>query len=70
MQQAIRGTFGEPVVEKPRFLRALARPVLKLYKRARDLLPAGPYKIFYTGSVAPPSAASTSPGDDTKRRIQ
>jgi hypothetical protein len=42
------------VVEKPRVLPSLAGPVLKLYKQARGLFPAGPCEVFYSGSVAPP----------------
>jgi hypothetical protein len=52
--QVIRGSFGKPVVEKPRVLASLAGPVLKLYKRTRGLFPAGPCEVFYSGSVAPP----------------
>lgn len=53
-QQAIHGSFGNPTVEKPRFLTSLAGPVLKLYKQARGLLPAEPCEVFYSGSVTPP----------------
>ena len=54
VRQVIRGSFGKPVVEKPSVLTSLARPVLKLYRRARRLFPEGPCEVFYSGSVAPP----------------
>ena len=54
VRQAIRGSFGKPVVEKPRVLTSLAGPVLKLYRQARGLFPAGPCEVFYSGSVAAP----------------
>lgn len=54
-QQVIRGSFANPVVEKPRILMSLAGPVLKVYRQARGLFPAGPCDAFYSGSVAPPS---------------
>lgn len=55
MRQVIHGSFDQPMVEKPRVLTSLAGPVLKLYKGARGLFPAGPCEVFYSGSVAPPS---------------
>jgi len=54
VRQAIRGSFGEPVVEKPRVLKSLAGPVFKLYKQTRGLFPAEPCEAFYSGSVAAP----------------
>jgi AsmA protein len=54
VRQAIRGSFGEPVVEKPRVFTSLAGPVFKLVKQTRGLLPGGPCEVFYSGSVAPP----------------
>ena len=54
VRQAIRGSFGKPVVEKPRVLTSLAGPVLKLYRRTRDLFPAEPCEVFYSGSVTAP----------------
>ena len=54
VRQAIRGSFGKPVVEKPRVLTSLAGPALKLYRQTRGLFPAGPCEVFYSGSVAAP----------------
>lgn len=54
VRQAIRGPFGKPEVEKPRVLKSLSGPMRKLYKQARNLLPAGPCEAFYSGSVSPP----------------
>lgn len=54
VRQAIRGSFGKPVVEKPRVLTSLAGPVLKLYRQTRGIFPAKPCEVFYSGSVPPP----------------
>ena len=54
VRQVIRGSFGKPVVEKPRVLTSLAGPVLRVYRQTRGLFPAGPCEVFYAGSVAPP----------------
>ncbi|TFG89521.1 MAG: AsmA family protein [Gemmatimonadales bacterium] len=55
VQQAIRGSFAKPTVEKPRVLTSITGSVVKLYKQTRGLFPAGPCEAFYSGSVAPPS---------------
>jgi AsmA protein len=54
VRQALRGSFGDPVVEKPRVLTSLTGPVVQLYRQTRGLFPAGPCEAFYSGSVAPP----------------
>jgi uncharacterized protein involved in outer membrane biogenesis len=54
VRQEIHGSFGKPVVEKPRVLTSLAGPVVHLYTRTRGLFPAGPCEPFYSGSVAAP----------------
>jgi AsmA protein len=54
VQQAIRGPFAKPTVEKPRVLTSLAGPVLKLYRQTRGLFPSRPCEVFYSGSVAAP----------------
>jgi uncharacterized protein involved in outer membrane biogenesis len=54
VRQAIRGSFGKPVVEKPRVLTSLAGPVVKLYRQTRGLFPTGPCEAFYSGRVAAP----------------
>ncbi len=54
VRQVISGSFAAPLVEKPRILRSLAGPVLKLYRQTRALFPSGPCDPFYSGSVAPP----------------
>ena len=53
-RQVIRGSFARPVVEKPRVLRSLAGPALRLYRQTRRLFPTGPCEAFYSGSVAAP----------------
>lgn len=54
VRQAIRGSFAEPEIGKPRILMSLAGPVLGLVRRARRVLPAEPCEPFYRGSVAAP----------------
>jgi hypothetical protein len=53
VRQKIRGPFRKPEVEKVRFLRTVAGPVLKLFKQGKKLF-GGRCELFYTGSVAPP----------------
>jgi len=54
VSQEIRGTFQNPVVEKPNVLESLAGPVLRLLKKGSELLGGGHCKVFYAGSVAAP----------------
>ena len=53
VQQTIRGSFQNPVVEKPSVLTFLAGPALKLFNQAKDLF-RGRCVVFYAGAVAPP----------------
>jgi uncharacterized protein involved in outer membrane biogenesis len=53
VRQKIRGPFREPEVEKVRFLKTVAGPVLKLFKQAEKLF-GGRCEVFYAGSLAPP----------------
>jgi len=54
VRQAIHGSFAKPTVEKPQIFTSLAGPVLKLYRRARRLLPERPCEVFYSGAVVAP----------------
>lgn len=54
VQQKIRGTFQDPVVEKPALVAALAGPALRLLRKGTDLLTGGSCDVFYAGSVAAP----------------
>jgi len=54
VRQAIRGSFENPTVEKPRVLKSLAGPALKLYRQTRSIFPSAPCEVFYSGSVPPP----------------
>jgi AsmA protein len=54
VKQKIRGTFQQPLVEKPNVLRSLTGPVLKLLKQVESLFSDGACEVFYAGSVAPP----------------
>jgi uncharacterized protein involved in outer membrane biogenesis len=54
VQQKIIGPFRKPVVEQPNVFKSLAGPVLRLFKRGRDLFPGGQCEVFYAGSVAAP----------------
>jgi len=51
--QKIRGTFQNPVVEKPSLLQSLTGPALRLLKKGSELL-GGQCEVFYAGSVAAP----------------
>lgn len=53
VRQRIRGTFAEPVVEKPNLLESLAGPAIRLFKKGGELLGAD-CEVFYAGSVAAP----------------
>ncbi len=55
VQQRIRGSFQEPVVEQPHFLKTLAGPAIELFETARSLFPGGECEAFYSGSVAAPN---------------
>ena len=61
VRQKIRGTFRNPLVERPSTLQSLAGPVLKLLKQARGLIPGGACEMFYAGSVAPPKGLQRKP---------
>jgi uncharacterized protein involved in outer membrane biogenesis len=54
VQQTIRGSFQNPVVERPSVLTSLAGPALHLFKQATDLF-RGRCAVFYAGAVAPPT---------------
>ena len=54
VEQKIRGSFGNPVVEQPGLLSSLAGPALNLLKQGRALLQSEHCDVFYAGSVAAP----------------
>jgi len=54
VRQKIRGTFQNPVVEKPGLLKSLTGPALRLLKKGSDLFLGGQCEVFYAGSVAAP----------------
>lgn len=54
VKQAIRGSFREPVVEKPNAIEALAGPALRLLKKGSDAVLGRQCEPFYTGAVAAP----------------
>ena len=51
VQQKIRGSFAQPVIDKPSTLAALTGPVVRLF---RQVVPGGKCETFYAGSVAAP----------------
>ena len=53
VRQSIRGTFQNPVVEKPSLFKSLTGPAFRLLKKGRDLF-RGQCEVFYAGSVAAP----------------
>lgn len=54
VHQDVRGTFENPVVEKPGIIESLAGPALRLLKKGSEVLGGGQCVAFYTGSVAAP----------------
>ncbi len=54
VRQRIRGSFQNPVIEKPSTLKSIAGPVRRLVKQVRNLFPGGECEVFYAGSVAAP----------------
>ena len=52
VQQKLRGTFQDPVVEKPALVTALAGPALRLLRKGSDLLTGAGCDVFYAGAVA------------------
>jgi uncharacterized protein involved in outer membrane biogenesis len=54
VRQKIRGTFQNPVVEKPSRLKSLTGSALRLLKKGSDLFGGGQCEVFYAGSVAAP----------------
>jgi uncharacterized protein involved in outer membrane biogenesis len=53
VRQEIRGTFSEPVIDKPSLLTTLTGPAARLLQKGRQLL-GGECNVFYAGSVAAP----------------
>jgi uncharacterized protein involved in outer membrane biogenesis len=53
VRQKIRGTFQNPVVEKPGVLQSLSGPATRLLAKGRELF-GGRCDVFYAGSVAAP----------------
>jgi AsmA protein len=54
VHQDVRGTFEDPVVEKPGLIESLAGPALRLLKKGSEVLGGGQCVVFYAGSVAAP----------------
>ena len=54
VQQSIRGSFQQPVIEKPNPIEALAGPAVRLLKKGGNLILGKPCDVFYAGTVAPP----------------
>jgi uncharacterized protein involved in outer membrane biogenesis len=54
VRQEIRGTFQNPMVEKPSLLESLAGPALRMLKKGSELFGRGQCEVFYAGSVAAP----------------
>lgn len=54
VRQDIRGSFREPVVDKPNAIEALAGPALRLLKKGGDAVFGRHCEPFYSGAVASP----------------
>ena len=57
VRQEIRGTFKDPVIDKPNPITTLTGPALRLLKKGRQLFSGAQCNVFYAGSVAAPSRA-------------
>jgi len=55
VRQKIAGTFENPRVEGPSFIRRLSAPALSLLKKGKKLLSGGECEVFYAGSVPAPA---------------
>ncbi len=55
VRQEIRGTFKEPVIDKPNPITTLTGPALRLLKKGRQLFSGAQCNVFYAGAVAAPS---------------
>jgi len=51
VQQQVKGTFVDPVIEAPNVIESIARPALELLKQGQDLLDSADCEVFYSGSV-------------------
>jgi AsmA protein len=56
VQQKINGSFNKPVVEQPSSVKAVAAPVLNVFKKGKELLAGDDCKVIYSGKVAVPTA--------------
>lgn len=55
LRQRISGPFKQPTIEKTDEVKALAGPVVSLFKKAAGVLPGKPCEVFYAGSVTAPN---------------
>jgi hypothetical protein len=56
VEQKIRGTFRQPVMEQPNVVRSLVGPALELLRRGAEFISGDrECEVFYSGSVPPPS---------------
>jgi hypothetical protein len=55
VEQKIRGTFSQPIMEQPNVLASFFRPALELLRKGVELISGNDEcEAFYTGSVTPP----------------
>jgi hypothetical protein len=55
VEQKIRGTFNQPIMEQPNVLGSFFRPALELLRKGVELISGNDEcEAFYTGSVTPP----------------
>lgn len=58
VQQKINGPFKNPVVEQPSSVKAVAAPVLNVFKKGKELLAGDDCKVIYSGKVVVPAAVA------------
>lgn len=55
VEQGVRGTFRQPVVERPSVVESFFGPALELLKKGGELIAGDDEcEVFYEGSVPPP----------------
>ena len=54
LRQQVRGTFTNPLIDKPNPIASLTGPALSLLRKGREVLTGGRCDVFYAGSVAAP----------------
>jgi AsmA protein len=66
VQQKFNGPFSKPVVVQPSAVKAVAAPVLNVFKKGKDILAGDDCKVIYSGKVTVPNGGSKKPDKVSK----